>query len=127
MAYARGGGCAARHQVGSPGTQHGGLLEDVRAPPGQGSTCARAEHAGNGYINSTWCAGVGCSVRAHPLRERQVDGMAAAKAADVYKGREPISVEKQEQIRALAALGVPKAAIARKLAGWPHHCVWLRQ
>ena len=49
------------------------------------------------------------------IRERQSDGVNAAKAKGTYKGRAPISPEKQARIRELVALGVPKSAIARQL------------
>lgn len=46
-------------------------------------------------------------------RERQREGIAKARAAGVYKGRKP-SID-AEQVRALAAAGLGKAAIARQL------------
>ena len=49
------------------------------------------------------------------IRERQSDGIQAAKAKGVYKGRVPIPEEKQRRIRELVALGVPKARIAKQL------------
>ena len=49
------------------------------------------------------------------MRERQSDGIQAAKLKGVYKGRVPIREEKRRRIRELVALGVPKARIARQL------------
>jgi DNA invertase Pin-like site-specific DNA recombinase len=50
------------------------------------------------------------------IRERQSEGIKAAKAKGVYRGRQPIPADKQKRIRELVALGVPKARIAKQLA-----------
>ena len=47
--------------------------------------------------------------------ERQRDGIAAAKADGKYKGRAPSARRKADEIRKLAADGVGKAEIARRL------------
>ena len=47
--------------------------------------------------------------------ERQREGIAAAKAEGKYKGRAPTARRKAEEIRKLAAEGVGKAEIARRL------------
>jgi len=47
--------------------------------------------------------------------ERQREGIAAAKADGKYKGRAPTARRKAEQIRDLAAEGLGKAEIARRL------------
>jgi DNA invertase Pin-like site-specific DNA recombinase len=50
------------------------------------------------------------------MLERQREGVAAAKADGKYKGRAPTARRKAEQIRELAAQGVSKVEIARRLA-----------
>lgn len=47
--------------------------------------------------------------------ERQREGIAAARAEGKYRGRAPTARRKAEQIRELAAEGVGKAEIARRL------------
>ena len=48
-------------------------------------------------------------------RERQAQGIAAAKARGVYRGRAPALTHEQSlQVRQLAAAGIPKATIARQ-------------
>lgn len=48
------------------------------------------------------------------IRERQREGIAAAKAKGVYKGRKPaLSQEQIAELRQRAAAGEPKAALAR--------------
>ena len=49
------------------------------------------------------------------MLERQREGVAKAKAAGKYKGRKPLSENKRHEIVCLAAAGMPKAVIARKL------------
>jgi DNA invertase Pin-like site-specific DNA recombinase len=49
------------------------------------------------------------------MLERQREGIAAAKAAGRYKGRAPTARVKAAEIRQLAAEGVGKAEIARRL------------
>jgi DNA invertase Pin-like site-specific DNA recombinase len=49
------------------------------------------------------------------MLERQREGIAAAKAAGRYKGRAPTARNKTTEIRKLAAQGVGKAEIARRL------------
>ncbi len=50
------------------------------------------------------------------IRERQAEGIRAAKARGVYKGRLPaLSRDEVETARRQVALGVPKAAVAREL------------
>ena len=48
--------------------------------------------------------------------ERQREGIAVAKAEGKYKGRAPTARRKSEEIQKLAANGVGKAEIARRLA-----------
>ena len=49
------------------------------------------------------------------MLERQRDGIAAAKAKGLYKGRKPTARVKSDQIRALAAEGMSKEKIAKRL------------
>ena len=49
------------------------------------------------------------------MLERQAEGIAAAKAAGKYKGRKPTAREQAAAARALAAQGVEKTEIARRL------------
>ena len=49
------------------------------------------------------------------MLERQREGIAKAKGEGRYKGRKPTAREKTEQVRALAAEGATKAAIAEQL------------
>src|SRR5919202_3690534 len=49
------------------------------------------------------------------MLERQREGIAKARAEGRYKGRKPTARSKAEQIRALAAEGATKAAIAEQL------------
>lgn len=49
------------------------------------------------------------------LLERQLEGIAKAKAEGKYKGRKPFAIEKREAIHALLAEHVPKAQVARRL------------
>lgn len=49
------------------------------------------------------------------IRERQADGIAAAKARGVYLGRAPaLSADDADAARRLVAEGVPKAEVARR-------------
>jgi DNA invertase Pin-like site-specific DNA recombinase len=49
------------------------------------------------------------------IRERQAEGIAAAKRRGVYKGRaRTLSEEQAAQLRDKAAAGVPKAELARQ-------------
>jgi DNA invertase Pin-like site-specific DNA recombinase len=49
------------------------------------------------------------------IRERQLEGIAAAKRRGVYKGRKPkLTPELVVDLRARAAAGEPKAALARE-------------
>jgi DNA invertase Pin-like site-specific DNA recombinase len=60
------------------------------------------------------------------LLERQLEGIAAAKAAGKYKGRAPTARRKTAEIRELVAAGVEKAEVARRLgmAGRAFIGVW---
>lgn len=49
------------------------------------------------------------------MLERQLEGIAKAKAAGKYKGRKPTARAKAEQVMALAAEGVGATAISRRL------------
>jgi DNA invertase Pin-like site-specific DNA recombinase len=49
------------------------------------------------------------------MLERQREGIAAAKALGKYKGRKPTARAQADQIKALAAEGIGKAEIARRL------------
>jgi DNA invertase Pin-like site-specific DNA recombinase len=49
------------------------------------------------------------------LLERQREGIAAAKEAGRYKGRAPTARRQADQVRELAATGVEKATIAKRL------------
>jgi DNA invertase Pin-like site-specific DNA recombinase len=49
------------------------------------------------------------------IRERQLEGIALAKARGAYKGRKPsLSADQAEALRARAAAGEPKAGLARE-------------
>jgi len=50
------------------------------------------------------------------MLERQREGIAKAKAEGRYKGRVPTAMKQADQIRALAAGGMTKRAIAGKLS-----------
>jgi DNA invertase Pin-like site-specific DNA recombinase len=49
------------------------------------------------------------------MLERQLEGIAKARAAGKYRGRKPIATERQVEVRRLAATGMVKARIAREL------------
>lgn len=49
------------------------------------------------------------------IRERQAEGIAIARAAGKYDRAPKLSPDEARQVRELAAMGVPKTAIARKL------------
>jgi DNA invertase Pin-like site-specific DNA recombinase len=49
------------------------------------------------------------------IRERQAEGIARAKQAGKYTGRQPLPPEVVANVRESVALGVPKARIARQL------------
>ncbi len=49
------------------------------------------------------------------MLERQREGVAKAKAAGKYKGRQPISSERRQEVRRMATEGVSKASIARQV------------
>ena len=49
------------------------------------------------------------------MLERQKEGIAAAKAAGRYQGRKPTARAKAPKVKQLAAAGMPKAEIARRL------------
>jgi DNA invertase Pin-like site-specific DNA recombinase len=49
------------------------------------------------------------------MLDRQRDGIAAAKAAGKYRGRQPTALAKASNVNALNAQGVAKAEIARRL------------
>lgn len=49
------------------------------------------------------------------IRERQLEGVAIAKKAGKYKGRKPsLDAEKVAEVKEKAALGIPKAVLARE-------------
>ena len=49
------------------------------------------------------------------MLERQREGIAKARSEGRYKGRKPIADDKRAEIRRLAALGIPKARVAREV------------
>ena len=49
------------------------------------------------------------------MLERQLEGIAKAQAAGKYRGRKPIAMERQAEVRRLAATGIAKARIALEL------------
>jgi DNA invertase Pin-like site-specific DNA recombinase len=49
------------------------------------------------------------------MLERQLEGIAKAQAAGKYRGRKPIAMERQAEVRRLAATGMVKARIALEL------------
>lgn len=49
------------------------------------------------------------------IRERQAEGIAIAKAKGKYDRAPKLNPEQAREVRELAAMGVPKTAIARKL------------
>ncbi|MCG8341032.1 MAG: helix-turn-helix domain-containing protein [Cytophagales bacterium] len=51
----------------------------------------------------------------HLKRERQLEGIAKAKAAGKYKGRKPLSDDIVTKVRVLKASGVSPTKIAKKL------------
>jgi DNA invertase Pin-like site-specific DNA recombinase len=59
--------------------------------------------------------GVFAEFEYHLRRERQVEGIARAKAAGRYKGRKPLGVTKVAEIRRLKADGLRPSEIARQL------------
>lgn len=67
-----------------------------------------------GKLMLTMLAGVAQFEREIML-ERQREGVAKAKAAGRYKGRKPLSSEKQEEVMRLLKSGTTKASIARQM------------
>jgi DNA invertase Pin-like site-specific DNA recombinase len=59
--------------------------------------------------------GVFAEFEYHLKRERQVEGIARAKAAGRYKGRKPLDATRIAEIRRMKADGLRPAAIARQL------------
>lgn len=59
--------------------------------------------------------GVFAEFEYHLRRERQVEGIARAKAAGRYKGRKPLAAARIAEIRRLRAEGVRPTEIARQL------------
>jgi len=57
------------------------------------------------------------------IRERQAEGIAIAKAKGKYDRAPKLSPEQAREVRELAAMGVPKMAIARKM-GCSRHTVY---
>lgn len=57
------------------------------------------------------------------IRERQAEGIAIARAAGKYDRAPKLSSEQAREVRELAAMGVPKTAIARKM-GCSRHTVY---
>lgn len=57
------------------------------------------------------------------IRERQAEGIAIARAAGKYDRAPKLSPEQAREVRELAAMGVPKTAIARKM-GCSRHTVY---
>jgi DNA invertase Pin-like site-specific DNA recombinase len=49
------------------------------------------------------------------MLERQLEGIAKAQAAGKYRGRKPVAMERQAEVRRLAATGMAKARIALEL------------
>ncbi|WP_434101822.1 helix-turn-helix domain-containing protein [Methylocaldum gracile] len=49
------------------------------------------------------------------MLERQREGVAKAKAAGKYEGRKPVALDGRQEVVRLAAEGLAKAAIARRL------------
>lgn len=66
--------------------------------------------AGKGFVNAL---SILAEFESHLRRERQMQGIAAAKSRGVYKGRRP-AIDR-EQVAALAQSGLSKTAIARRL------------
>jgi DNA invertase Pin-like site-specific DNA recombinase len=59
--------------------------------------------------------GVFAEFEYHLRRERQIEGIARAKAAGRYKGRKPLGAAKIAEIRRMKADGARPADIARQL------------
>ena len=57
------------------------------------------------------------------MLERQLLGIAKAKAEGKYKGRVPTAQRREAEIRALDAQGVKRAAIARQLGIGGRACI----
>ena len=49
------------------------------------------------------------------MLERQREGVAKAKSQGKYKGRKPISMDKQKEVKELIANGATKVSVAKKL------------
>jgi DNA invertase Pin-like site-specific DNA recombinase len=71
-------------------------------------------HTPTGKLMLTVLGGVAQFEREMML-ERQREGIAKGKAAGRYKGRKPIAPERQAEVHRLAALGLTKVSIAKKL------------
>jgi len=71
-------------------------------------------HTPTGKLMLTVLGGVAQFEREIML-ERQREGVAKAKAAGKYKGRKPISSKRRQEVLRLAAEGMSKASIARKI------------
>jgi len=49
------------------------------------------------------------------MLERQREGVAKAKKAGKYKGRQPIAADRRQEVRRLIASGISKASVARQI------------
>jgi DNA invertase Pin-like site-specific DNA recombinase len=72
-------------------------------------------HTPTGKLMLTVLGGVAQFEREMML-ERQREGIAKGKAAGRFKGRKPIAQDRQDEALRLAALGLTKASIAKKLS-----------
>lgn len=95
----------------------GDLQDIVRAIKGKGASLRATEQpidtstaAGKAFLDML---GVFAEFETNLRRERQLEGIAQAKAAGVYKGRPP-SIQ-AEQVRALRDQGVGASEIAKRL------------
>jgi DNA invertase Pin-like site-specific DNA recombinase len=74
----------------------------------------RLDDTATGKLMTTMLGAIAAFEREIML-ERQREGIAAAKAAGKYKGRQPTARAKLAEVRQLLAAGVSKSAIARQL------------
>jgi DNA invertase Pin-like site-specific DNA recombinase len=104
-------------EVGSERDPIGDLQDIVRAVKAKGATVKATEQpidtgtaAGKCFLDML---GVFAEFETNLRKERQLEGIARAKAAGVYKGR-PASID-PAQIRQLKAQGIGPSQIAKKL------------
>lgn len=95
------------------------LLEIVNRVRGKGASVevlnlGKLDDTATGKLMLTMLGAIAAFEREMML-ERQREGIAAAKAAGKYKGRKPTARAKASEVRRLAAEGIAKTEIARRL------------